>query len=70
MSWLALTTASSSAIAPIVARVRGSVSGRSRPIAAITPTRVSWSSSSQPRRRSGQGIGQRSSSGAQNIFRV
>jgi len=70
MSWLALTTASSTAITPISVRLAASELGRSRAMAPITITRVSCSTSNQPRRRSGHCKGQRSSNGAQNILSV
>ncbi len=70
MSCVALHTANTSAANPIAVRWAGSLLGRSRAIAAITTTSISCISSSQPRRRSGQGIGHRSSNGAQNSLRV
>ena len=70
MSWVALTTARSTAIRPIASRLAWLRPGLSRAMAPITATSRIWRSSNQPRRRSGQGIGQRSSSGAQTILRV
>lgn len=55
---------------PMAVRLVGSWPGRSPAMAAMRATSSSCTSSNQPRRRSGQGIGQRSSSGAQAIFRV
>jgi hypothetical protein len=70
MSWLARTTASSKAIAPIAVRLAGSLLGRSNVMALITATRAICRSSSQPRRRSGQGSGQRSSAGAHGLAQL
>jgi hypothetical protein len=70
MSWVALQIASTRAARPTAVSWVGSLLGRSRAMAAITATSTSCISSSQPRRRSGHGIGQRSSSGAQNSLRV
>ena len=70
MSCVALHIASTRAAMPMALRLAGSVLGRSRAMAAITATSNSCITNNQPRRRSGQAIGQRSSSGAQKSLRV